>query len=970
MEILKIRGARVHNLKNINLDIPKNKLVVFTGVSGSGKSSLAFDTIYAEGQRRYVESLSSYARQFLGIMDKPDVDLIEGLSPAISIDQKSSSGNPRSTVGTVTEVYDYLRLLYARVGTPHCPECGRPVHKLSFDQITKLILTEIESRLKSNKHSPVRLMVMSPIVRGRRGEFKELFDNLLSKGYERVRIDGYYHSLDEDLFILKNNKHYLDLIVDRLSINYQHFKKNQAGELSSRLFKAIEQASLLSDGLVMAVFVDDAGFNFPENPQKTEEILYSQQMSCSVCNLALPKIEPSLFSFNSPLGACSRCKGLGTVLRADPQKMINENLSITEGGIFPFQKLFYQDTWFGRLFRTFLEKNGLDPEKPLNQLTSKQERALFEGTGQHIYDVSGLNRHGEETTIHEPWRGLLQEVEARYYETDSEYSRGELSKYMQEEICPQCHGARLNKEALSVTLDGRNINQFTNWSIAHALKFLVKLPQTLSEKNRKIASSIIKELQTRLSFLVNVGLAYLTLSRRANTLSGGEAQRIRLASQIGTGLTGITYVLDEPSIGLHPRDIDRLLRALLEMRNLKNTVIVVEHDWDTIQAADWLVDFGPKAGKGGGEIVYSGLKEGITTVKKSLTGQYLSKAKKIPTTRNDNQPTQFMTFKGCREHNLKNIDVKIPLGRMVGITGVSGSGKSSLLLDTIYTVVEHQLNPHYRGRIGSLENFTGLSQIQRVVLIDQSPIGRTPRSNPATYTGCFTEIRKVFSETLLAKSLGYQPGRFSFNVRGGRCENCQGAGVIKVEMQFLSDVYVRCDTCLGKRYNRETLGVTYKGKNISDILKMTVEEALSFFANHYQIQRILKTMKEVGLGYIELGQSATTLSGGEAQRVKLAKELYTNLKFHSLYLLDEPTTGLHMDDIKKLLQVLRALVSQGNTVILIEHNLEVIKNCDYLIDLGPEGGEKGGQLLFAGSCKNLIKTASSYTGRYLQQYLK
>ena len=969
MDFLKIRGARVHNLKNVNLDIPKNKLVVFTGVSGSGKSSLAFDTIYAEGQRRYVESLSSYARQFLGVMEKPDVDLIEGLSPSISIDQKSASSNPRSTVGTVTEIYDYLRLLFARVGVAHCPSCGRQVHKLSSEEIAKQLFAKIQTSLENDKQAPIRIMIMSPVVRARKGEFKELFDNLLAKGYERARIDGYYHHLDEDLFILKNNKHSIDLIVDRLTIDYQYFKKEKAqADIFSRLFKAVEQSTLLSEGLVIGALVKDAGFTFPDSPKEIEETLYSQRLSCPHCNLAIVEIEPRLFSFNSPLGACPRCKGLGVVLKVDQDKLVNKSLSIAEGAIFPFQKLFFQDTWFARLFRTMLEKYQINAQQPLNKLTKSQETVLFTGA-KEVFSVRGRNREGELTTIYEKWQGLIAEIETKYYEADSDYSRVELAKYMHEQLCPECRGARLKPEALAVTLNQQNIDWFTRLSIGEALAFLKQLPEKLTVREQQIASSILKELIVRLQFLLNVGLDYLTLYRKANTLSGGEAQRIRLASQIGTGLTGITYVLDEPSIGLHARDIGRLLTALIKMRDLENTVIVVEHDWETIKQADWLVDFGPLAGKQGGKIVFSGPQEKIVDVKESLTGQYLTKSKIIPTVRNQAVPDRFLTFKGCTQNNLKNIDVKIPLGRMVGITGVSGGGKSSLLLDTIYTVTESQLNPYYQGKIGKLANFSGLDQIQRVVLVDQSPIGRTPRSNPATYTGCFTYIREVFSETLAAKSLGYKPGRFSFNVHGGRCENCQGAGVIKVEMQFLSDVYVKCDVCHGKRYNSETLGVTYKDKTIDEVLKMTVDEASDFFSHHWKIQRVLKTMQEVGLGYIGLGQSATTLSGGEAQRVKLAKELYTNLRYHSLYLLDEPTTGLHMEDIKKLLKVLRDLVIQGNTVVLIEHNFEVIKNCDYLIDLGPEGGDKGGQLIFQGPTDQIAKIKPSYTGIFLNQYL-
>ena len=970
MDFIKIRGARVHNLKNIDLDIPKNKLVVFTGVSGSGKSSLAFDTIYAEGQRRYVESLSAYARQFLGLMEKPDVNLIEGLSPAISIDQKSASSNPRSTVGTITEIYDYLRLLFAKIGHPHCHNCGREVYRMSPEEIAKAIFGKIKARLAVDKHKPLRLMILSPVVRARKGEFKELFDNLRGKGYERLRIDNYYHSLDEDLFILKNNKHDIDVIVDRFSIDYPYFKveKNQI-ELYSRLFKGLEQALLLADGLVQVAEVEDPSLSFPDSPKKVKDTLYSEHLSCPNCNLAMPELEPRLFSFNSPLGACPKCKGLGMVLKVDPDKLANKDLSIAEGAIFPFQKLFFIDTWFARLFRTVLKKYNIDANVPLKALTQVQENVLFHGSVE-VFSVRGLNRDGNMTTIYEKWQGLIGEIEKKYYESDSDYSRSDLEKYMHEHLCPLCKGARLKSEALSVTINEQNINQLTSKAIADSLGFLENLVGVLSEREKQIGSSILKELRTRMFFLLNVGLEYLTLSRKANTLSGGEAQRIRLASQIGTGLTGITYVLDEPSIGLHARDIDRLLQALIRMRDLQNTVIVVEHDWETIKKADHLVDFGPKAGKDGGKVVFSGPQSEVIKSTESLTGQYLSGQKKIPKIQDNTLPKGYLTFKGCEEHNLKKIDVKLPLGKMVGITGVSGSGKSSLLLDTIYTVVESQLNRYYQGRIGKLENFGGLDQIQRVVLVDQSPIGRTPRSNPATYTGAFTHIRDIFAGLLEAKALGYKPGRFSFNVKGGRCENCQGAGVIKVEMQFLADVYVKCDVCHGRRYNSETLGVIFKNKSIDEILDMTVDEAHDFFSSHWKIRRILKTMQEVGLGYIKLGQAATTLSGGEAQRVKLAKELYTNLKYHSLYLLDEPTTGLHLDDIRKLLKVLRELVRQGNTVVLIEHNLDVVKNCDYLIDMGPEGGESGGQIVYQGPTDGIIKVNESYTGKFYQAYLE
>ncbi len=959
----------MHNLKNISLEIPKNKLVVFSGVSGSGKSSLAFDTIYAEGQRRYVESLSAYARQFLGLMEKPDVDLIEGLSPAISIDQKSSSHNPRSTVGTVTEIYDYLRLLFARIGHPHCPNCGREVKKMSAQEIVDQIMARLNSLMDGDKHKPLRFMVMSPVVRERRGEFKELFDNLRFKGYSHTRIDNYFHSLEEDLFVLKNNKHNIDVVTDRLSADYQYLKiQANREEFYSRLFKAVEQALLLSEGLVIVAFIQDSGFAIPDAPKDLREELYSERFSCPVCNISFSELEPRLFSFNSPVGACDKCKGLGAILKVDESLIANPGLSIAEGAIFPFQKLFFTDTWFARIFKVFLEKYGIEPSLPLTSLSDYQRNALYYGAPE-VLSVRGRNRDGNMTTIFEKWNGIVGELEKKFYDSDSEYSRSELERYMKEEECPKCHGEKLKPEALSVTVDGRNIHQVTKLSIKEELAFFQALPGSISDREKQIAGMILKEINSRLVFLDNVGLGYLDLARRAKTLSGGEAQRIRLASQIGTGLTGITYVLDEPSIGLHSRDVSRLLTAIKHLRDLENTVIVVEHDRETIDNSDWVVDFGPKAGKHGGEVVYNGTKDKLTECRTSVTGDYLAKKKEIRTDRNETEPGQYLEFKGCGQHNLKDIDVRFPLERMTGVTGVSGSGKSTLLLDTVYPVVESHLNPYYKGEFGKIQGYTGLDNIQRAVLIDQSPIGRTPRSNPATYTGVFTYIREVFAATLEAKAQGYKPGRFSFNVKGGRCENCQGAGVIRVEMQFLADVYVKCDVCQGRRYNTETLSVQYKGKSIDEVLSMSVDEAHEFLQHHWKIRRILKTMQDVGLGYIELGQPAPTLSGGEAQRVKLAKELYTNVKIHTLYLLDEPTTGLHMYDVDKLIKVLRNLVHQGNTVVIIEHNLDVIKNCDYIIDLGPEGGEEGGRVVFQGPTRQLPKEKKSYTGQFLEKYL-
>lgn len=969
MDFIRVRGANVHNLKNVSLEIPKHKLVVFTGVSGSGKSSMAFDTLYAEGQRRYVESLSSYARQFLGVMEKPDVEQIEGLSPAISIDQKTASHNPRSTVGTVTEIYDYLRLLFARIGHPHCPQCGREVQKLSPQEVVLLIMQRLIESNQKNKTKPNRFFLMAPVVRERKGEFKELFDNLRFKGFSRVRIDDYFHNLDEDLYILKNNQHSIDVIVDRITVDSTLIKdQSRINELKSRIFKAVENGLLLSDGLFILAEVLDAGFTMPDAPKKLHEELYSERFSCPNCNISFAEIEPRLFSFNSPVGACSECKGLGVLLKVDPELVINLELSIAEGGLFPFQKIFYIDTWQSRIFKTFLEERKINANSPLKKLTAEQLNELMYGIPQNL-TVKGTNREGRMTSISEQWRGVIPELEKKYYESDSEWSRGDIEKYMREEICGTCNGKRLKKEALSVTIGAKSIFEVCELAIDEGIPFFNSVSGVSTDREKQIGKTIVKEIVSRLQFLSDVGLSYLTLSRRAKTLSGGEAQRIRLASQIGTGLTGITYVLDEPSIGLHPRDVDQLLSALKKLRDLQNSVIVVEHDMETILEADWIVDFGPLAGKHGGTVLFSGEKEGLTSIKNSLTGQFLSGKKRIAIYPSQNKIDQWLSFEECGAHNLKNVSVRLPLGRMVGITGVSGSGKSTLLLDTIYPALETHLNPYYKGELPAVRKIKGVGDVQRVVLVDQSPIGRTPRSNPATYTGVFNYMRDIFASTIEAKAQGYQAGRFSFNMKGGRCENCQGAGVIKVEMQFLADVYITCDICHGKRYNTETLEIKYMDKNVYDVLKMSVDEAFEFFTNHPKIKKILKVMRDVGLGYIELGQPAPTLSGGEAQRVKLAKELYTNTSLHSVYILDEPTTGLHLYDVDKLIGVLKSLVVQGNTVLVIEHNLDVIKNCDYLIDLGPEGGEAGGKVLFQGTVSEFVQKPTTHTARFLRKYL-
>lgn len=968
MDAIRIRGARVHNLKNIDVDIPKNKLVVLTGVSGSGKSSLAFDTLYAEGQRRYVESLSSYARQFLGIMEKPDVDSIDGLSPAISIDQKTASHNPRSTVGTVTEIYDYLRLLYARVGTPYCPTCHIPVRRMSADEITDEIVREMERQVSSDKARPHRFFIFSPVIQEKRGEFRELFDNLRYKGYPLVRIDGYFYDIDEeDLFILKNNKHTIDVVTDRLTLDNATLKDSaKMKSFRSRLFRAVENSLLLSEGLITLATVTDTGFEMPKKPENLIERIFSERFACPRCGMSFSEIEPRLFSFNSPLGACTNCKGLGTVLHVEPSRIYNPELTLAEGGVFPFARVIQQDTWFSRLVREVLSRYGISENIPLSRLSSQMRDILLFGTDEEIR-VRGRNREGAMTSIHERFRGFAGEVEHRYYEATGDWAQGEYEKYMREEECDVCCGARLNTLALSVRIGSKNISELTGLSINETKNYLETEKQKLTGNETTIAQPITKEIFDRLHFLSEVGLSYLTLDRRANTLSGGEAQRIRLASQIGTGLTGITYVLDEPSIGLHSRDVSRLLTALRRLRDIGNSVIVVEHDWETMHEADHIIDFGPLAGKNGGNVIAQGTMTDIKNNSNSLTGQYLSGRKHIKRKVQSVNDTHALHFHGCSKHNLKNISFRIPLGNLVGVTGVSGSGKSTLLLDTVYSVLSEAV--HQRQLPEHVEKVEGLSHVERVILIDQSPIGRTPRSNPATYTGVFSPIRDVFAQTSDAKARGYLPGRFSFNVRGGRCEHCEGAGAIKVEMQFLADLYVPCDVCKGTRYNKETLEVLYKGKSIADVLRMTVDDAFDFFEHHNPIIKILSVLRSVGLGYMELGQSAPTLSGGEAQRVKLAKELYTSVSTHTIYLLDEPTTGLHFYDVDKLITVLRHLVEQGNTVAVIEHNLDVIKNCDWIIDLGPEGGEGGGSVLFEGPGENIVNEKASHTGTYMREYL-
>jgi len=967
-ELIKIRGARQHNLKNVDLDIPKNKLVVLTGVSGSGKSSLAFDTLYAEGQRRYVESLSSYARQFLGIMEKPDVDSIEGLSPAISIDQKTTSHNPRSTVGTVTEIYDYLRLLFARIGHPHCPICGHEISHQTLDQIVEQGMNLIENSIKTDKKA--WYLILSPVVQDRKGEFSQLFENLKSKGYRQVRIDGYIHDLSEDLILIKTNKHTIETVTDRIALTIDTFRgQSSKAELRNRLADSIQQSLNLSEGLVVFAQVQDKEFTLPASPKHFLDHLFSERFACPIDNVSLPEIEPRSFSFNSPQGACPTCTGLGKILKVDSNLVFSLELTINEGGILPFSNMFEHETWYGRLIKQMCEDNKIDMRKPIKDLTKEEIDILLNGTGDRKYHVYGTNRFGRETYIWQEFIGFVKELERRYLGSDSDWVKDEIKKYMREQICPECNGTRLKKEALSITIKGLSIADVTSFSIDKVCAWVENLTEneTINARDKEVGRLIIKETVGRLKFLLSVGLEYLTLNRVAGSLSGGEAQRIRLASQIGSGLTGVLYVLDEPTIGLHPRDDQKLIDTLKKLRDLGNTVVVVEHDAEMMRKSDYVIDFGPGAGKHGGEVIAKGTPEDIQNDPKSITGKYLSGKKKIELGHQQlaMENKEYLKLIGASRFNLKDINVEFPLKKLVSITGVSGSGKSTLLVDTLYPALQKELNPLYRGETGGYKRIEGLENVDKAILIDQSPIGRTPRSNPATYTGLFDPIRDVFTLTKEAKTLGFKKGRFSFNVRGGRCEACEGQGQIKIEMQFMSDIWVTCDVCHGKRYNTQTLEVAYRGKNIAEILDMTVDEALEFFHAHPQIEQKLETLSLVGLGYMELGQPATTLSGGEAQRVKLATELSRRATGHTVYILDEPTTGLHFVDVERLMRVLKLLVQKGNSVFVIEHNSDVIKNSDWIIDLGPDGGDNGGQVVAQGKPVDIIKNKASYTGQYL-----
>lgn len=944
MDKISIRGARTHNLRNLSLTIPRNKLVVITGRSGSGKSSLAFDTLYAEGQRRYVESLSSYARQFLSLMDKPDVDSIEGLSPAISIEQKAASHNPRSTVGTVTEIHDYLRLMWARIGLAKCPEHGTVLKAQTVSQMVDAVLQKPEGS---------KIMILSPIVRGRKGEYKQLFSDLVKDGFIRARIDGEICDLSDPPDLALREKHNIDLIVDRIKVRQ---------DLKQRLADSFETALKYSEGLAVACPMDEH--------KKEDEILFSSHYSCPICGYSIPELEPRDFSFNNPHGSCPKCEGLGVMMILDEDKIVpDKNKSVFEGAISGWDR---QNPFFFRQLEAVASYFDIDLRKPYKALTDKERKYLLYGTGKTAIPMEIVYSGGKKSRSSvEPFEGVIPNFERRLHETESEYVRYYISKLMRPLPCPECHGTRLKKEYCNVFVNGKSLPEINDFSIKESYDFFDNLK--LSEQETSIAARILKEIKNRLGFLINVGLGYLTLSRSAETLSGGESQRIRLASQIGAGLTGVMYVLDEPSIGLHQRDNTKLLMTLKNLRNIGNTVIVVEHDEDTMRAADHIIDIGPGAGINGGKVVAEGTVEDIENTKDSLTGDYLAGRKKIeiPKKREKAQKSKMLTLKGCRGNNLKNVTASFPVGCFVVVTGVSGSGKSTLVNDTLVRVAERELNGvTANDDPAPYDSVSGLEHFDKIICIDQSPIGRTPRSNPATYVGLFSDIRDLFAKTPEARARGYTSGRFSFNVKGGRCEACQGDGTIRVSMNFLPDVYVKCEQCDGKRYNRETLEVLYKGKTISDVLDMNVEQALEFFEAVPSIANKLKTLMQVGLSYITLGQAATTFSGGEAQRIKLSKELSKRATGKTLYVLDEPTTGLHFEDVKLLLEVLLKLRDQGNTVVVIEHNLDVIKTADYLIDLGPEGGSGGGEIIACGTPEEISKCEKSFTGHFLKPILE
>ena len=929
-----VKGARTHNLKALDIEIPRNQFVVMTGLSGSGKSSLAFDTIYAEGQRRYVESLSAYARQFLGQMDKPDVDTIEGLSPAISIDQKTTNRNPRSTVATVTEIYDYLRLLYARIGVPYCPNHNVPIQSQTVQQMVDQVMT-LEQRTK--------IQILSPLVNGKKGQHKQLLQQVAKQGYARVRINGEIYDIENTPELNKNKKHHIDVIVDRLVIKEG---------IETRLSDSIQTALQLAEGNVIINVIDG------------EDMTFSEHFACPDCGFSIDKLEPSMFSFNSPFGACESCDGLGHKMSVNVEKVIPDpSLSIEEGAIVPWQPI--SSNYYPTLLQTTCKHFNINLNTPFNKLSKKQQDIILYGHHDEI-EYQFEQDNGVTRTRVMAFEGVVNNIERRYRESPSEYTRTQMEKYMDEQVCKSCNGYRLNDKVLAVKINGHHIGEVTEMSIRESLKYFLEIE--LSAKDEKIAELILKEIRERLGFLNNVGLEYLTLDRMAGSLSGGEAQRIRLATQIGSRLSGVLYVLDEPSIGLHQKDNDKLIQTLKEMTELGNTLIVVEHDEDTMRASDYLIDIGPGAGIHGGQVVAQGTPDEVMAIKESITGQYLSGEKSVETPKERRKIDKYLTIEGATQNNLKNVTVDIPLNVMTVVTGVSGSGKSTLVNEILYKSLANKLYKN-KSEPGQHKQIKGLDHIEKVIEIDQAPIGRTPRSNPATYTSVFDDIRHIFQETNEAKLRGYNKGRFSFNVKGGRCEACRGDGIIKIEMHFLPDVYVPCEVCHGTRYNRETLEITYKDKNIADVLNMTVEEALAFFENIPKIKRKIQTLYDVGLGYITLGQSATTLSGGEAQRIKLAAELQKRSDGKSVYIMDEPTTGLHVDDINRLLKVIQRLVDQGDTVVIIEHNLDVIKSADYIIDLGPEGGIGGGEVIATGTPEEIVNIGTSHTGRYLKPYL-
>mgnify|MGYP005839663937 FL=1 len=945
-----IRGARQHNLKNIDLELPRDRLIVITGLSGSGKSSLAFDTIYAEGQRRYVESLSAYARQFLGQMDKPDVDHIDGLSPAISIDQRSSSRNPRSTVGTVTEIYDYMRLLYARIGVPHCPQCGRAITRQTVQQIVDAIMALPEG---------TRFMILAPLIKDRKGEHRKVFEDIRRAGFVRARVNGEIRDVSEEIILDRYKMHTIEAVIDRLVVRHGSTGDGERPLDPARLADSLESGLKMGDGVVIIAKADG------------EDMLFSERFACVHCGISLPEIEPRTFSFNSPHGACPACSGLGVQMVLDPELIIpSKDLSLAEGAIQPWSRASTSESYFAQLLKAVADHYGFSVDVPVSELKPEHIKILLYGSGDETFPLTYTNHRGRLHTYETSFEGVIPNLQRRYKETSSDYIREEIERYMTPRPCEACGGARLRKESLAVTVADRSIVDVASMSVLQVREFFRQLPATLSERDRTVAYQILKELNARLGFLVDVGLDYLTLDRAAATLSGGEAQRIRLATQIGSQLMGVLYILDEPSIGLHQRDNQRLIDTLKRLRDLGNTVLVVEHDEETIRAADYVVDLGPGAGERGGYVVAAGPLQAIENSPESITGQYLRGVRRIPVpTHRHNGNNHALVVKGASENNLKNIDVRIPLGKLVCITGVSGSGKSSLLMEVVYKRLSQVLH-RSKERPGAHQAMLGIEYLDKVIDIDQSPIGRTPRSNPATYTGIFGPIRDLFATVPEARLRGYKPGRFSFNVKGGRCEACQGDGIIKIEMQFLPDVYVPCEVCHGARYNREALEIRYRGKNIAEVLEMTVAEAMEFFANIPAIRGKLETLYDVGLGYIRLGQPATTLSGGEAQRIKLSRELSRRATGRTLYILDEPTVGLHMADVERLLMVLGRLVDAGNTVVVIEHNLDVIKTADWVIDLGPEGGDAGGRIVAEGTPEEVAATPESYTGQYLKKALE